>query len=433
MHEAKGDAELARLFAACRSGRVAVLMGSTEKTGVGTNVQDRAIALHHLDAPWRPADVAQREGRIIRQGNLNAEVQVIRYTTAHTFDGFSWQTLQRKATFIDQVMRGRPDTREITDIGDVALSYAEVKALATGNPLLMEQAEADAELTRLQRAERAYHRNQDALAYAVKRLEGSIRSLTIFAADIDVAITRRHDTRGDRFTMVIGGRRHTKRAEAGEHLASVLAREAASLTGSLRSARVLGELGGFGLTGEVSRSLGQTHVYLFLDGVPGAQVQMTAAELAAADRTGLITRLEGRLQRQEAAKAKALADIESARSELTHAEEGIGRPFAQAAQLAAARERSARISKQLSAKAAETAPGDGESRSDQPVAESPTTAAPGSGWPATGPQRHELEVTRHPAASNSWLGAPSCRRRRGQPWARLRGRPVITPRTKPPA
>ena len=402
VHEAKSDAELARLFAACRSGRVTVLVGSTEKTGVGTNVQDRAIALHHLDAPWRPADVAQREGRLVRQGNLNKEVQVIRYVTARSFDGFSGLRRQRKAAFIGQVMRGRLDTGEITDIGDVALSYAEVKALATGNPLLMEQAEAEAELTRLQRAERAYHRNQDALAYAVKRLEDSIRSLTIFAADIDVAITRRHDTRGDRFTMVIQDQRHTKRAEAGEHLASVLAHEAASLTGSLRSARVLGELGGFGLTGEVSRSLGQTYVYLFLDGVPGAQVQMTAAELAAADRTGLITRLEGRLQRLEAAKARTLADIERARSELAHANEGIGKPFAQAAQLAAARERSARISKQLAAKAAEAAPGDGEPLSNQPGAES--AATPGSGWPATGPQRHELEVARLLAASSSWLG-----------------------------
>jgi len=112
--------------------------------GVGTNVQDRAIALHHLDAPWRPADVAQRDGRIIRQGNLNPQVEIIRYVTERSFDGFMWQTLERKARFIGQVMHGRLDTREIADIGDTALSFSEVKAIATGNPLLIDKAEADA-------------------------------------------------------------------------------------------------------------------------------------------------------------------------------------------------------------------------------------------------------------------------------------------------
>jgi hypothetical protein len=136
IHEAKTDRDKAQLFAACLIGSIAVLIGSTEKMGVGTNVQDRAIALHHLDAPWRPADVAQREGRIIRQGNLNPEVQILRYVTRGSFDGYMWQTLQRKAAFISQVMHGRLDTREIGDIGDTALSFSEVKALATGNPLL---------------------------------------------------------------------------------------------------------------------------------------------------------------------------------------------------------------------------------------------------------------------------------------------------------
>ncbi len=146
IHEAKSDRDKAQLFAACRAGRVAVLVGSTEKMGVGTNVQDRAVALHHLDAPWRPADVAQREGRVLRQGNLNPEIQIMRYCTARSFDGYSWQTLERKATFIGQVMHGRLDSREISDIGDTALSFSEVKALATGNPLLMDKAEADASL-----------------------------------------------------------------------------------------------------------------------------------------------------------------------------------------------------------------------------------------------------------------------------------------------
>ena len=177
MHEAKNDTDLARLFASCRAGHVAVLVGSTEKMGVGTNVQDRAIALHHLDAPWRPADVDQREGRIVRQGNLNEEVQVIRHLTSRSFDGYLWQTLERKARFIRQVMSPSIDVREIGDIGDTVLSFSEAKALATNNPMLMDKAAADAELARLVRAERAHHRTQDTLRRTITRHEQRIAEL----------------------------------------------------------------------------------------------------------------------------------------------------------------------------------------------------------------------------------------------------------------
>ncbi|MGI8678750.1 MAG: helicase-related protein, partial [Jatrophihabitans sp.] len=123
VHEARNDKEKGEMFAAARNGRISVLLGSTEKMGVGTNVQARAIALHHLDCPWRPADIAQREGRLLRQGNLNPEVEVIRYVSEGSFDAYLWQTVERKARFIGQVMRGRLDVREIEDIGDTALSY----------------------------------------------------------------------------------------------------------------------------------------------------------------------------------------------------------------------------------------------------------------------------------------------------------------------
>jgi tetratricopeptide (TPR) repeat protein len=157
--------------------------------GVGTNVQDRAIALHHLDAPWRPADVAQRDGRILRQGNLNSQVEIVRYVTEKSFDGYMWQTLERKARFIGQVMHGRLDTREIADIGDTALSFSEVKAIATGNPLLIDKAEADAALSRLQRAERAHLRNQDALRHAIGEFEAEINRLTVLADPVGL-VTR---------------------------------------------------------------------------------------------------------------------------------------------------------------------------------------------------------------------------------------------------
>ena len=319
VHEAKNDTELARLFAACRSGHVAVLVGSTEKMGVGTNVQDRAIALHHLDAPWRPADVAQREGRILRQGNLNKEVQVIRYLTERSFDGYSWQTLERKARFIRDVMSPSLDSRELGDIGDTVLSFSEAKALATNNPLLMDKAEADADLARLIRAERAHHRNQDTLRRTITRLDQHIATQTQLASDIDAAIARRQETRGDAFTMTIGDRTYRKRADAGLHLLHILRREAENQLGSRQRIMRAGELGGFPLTVTVSRALGQVEVAPALDGAPGTELRLTSRSLTETDPVGLITRLENRLAQLETTKAKALAEIDHARSEIDHA------------------------------------------------------------------------------------------------------------------
>jgi N12 class adenine-specific DNA methylase/SAM-dependent methyltransferase len=347
IHEAKTDRDKAQLFAACRSGSVAVLVGSTEKMGVGTNVQDRAIALHHLDAPWRPADVAQREGRIVRQGNLNSEIQILRYVTQASFDGFMWQALQRKAAFIGQVMHGRLDAREIGDVGDVALSFSEVKALATGNPLLMDKAEADATLVRLTRAERAHLRNQDALRHAITRQEQSLTGLAQLAADIDTAIARRQDTRGEAFTMTVDGHSYSKRADAGQRLKELLRQEMTSVGGLRGATAQAGHLGGFPLTATTERALGRTTIALALDGAPGTDIRIPAADLRDADPVGLITRLEGRLQRLEERKTTTLADTNRARSEITHAREALGQSFPHTTQLAEARQRAREIDEQL--------------------------------------------------------------------------------------
>ncbi|HEU5007295.1 MAG TPA: helicase-related protein [Jatrophihabitantaceae bacterium] len=154
VHEASTPAERTALFAACRAGEVSVLFGSTDTLGTGANVQTRLRAIHHADAPWRPSDIEQREGRALRPGNRNATVDVIRYVTRATFDGYMWQTLERKARFIAQLQRGMVDradsgVRTIDDLGESVLSYAEVKALATGNPMLLEEARAAAEVARL--------------------------------------------------------------------------------------------------------------------------------------------------------------------------------------------------------------------------------------------------------------------------------------------
>jgi len=188
VHAAKTDAAKAALFADCRAGRVAVLLGSTDKLGVGTNIQDRCIAIHHVDAPWRPADVEQREGRALRPGNHNRRVRIIRYVTEGSFDSYMWQTLERKARFIAQILTGELTAREVEDVDTSALSYAEVKALATGQPLLLEAATVAAEIARLRnlavghtRAQRRVQDDTSKLLRQAEAFEEQARSLDAVA------------------------------------------------------------------------------------------------------------------------------------------------------------------------------------------------------------------------------------------------------------
>jgi len=171
------DAAKHTLFRDVRAGRVRVLFGSTQKMGTGANVQERLIALHHLDAPWRPADVEQREGRILRQGNLNSEVVINRYVTEESFDAYMWQTLETKARFIAQVMTGESDLRRIEDIDGAALTYAEVKAIASGNPMVIEKAGIDAEVARLTRLRTQHLETQFKLRSQIRHLNEEVPRL----------------------------------------------------------------------------------------------------------------------------------------------------------------------------------------------------------------------------------------------------------------
>jgi hypothetical protein len=310
-------------------------------------VQDRAIALHHLDAPWRPADVSQREGRIIRQGNQNEEVHVIRYVTAQSFDGYLWQALERKARFIRDVMSPALTTREIDDIGDTALSFSEAKALATGNPLLMDKTAADGELARLVRAEWAHYRNQDTLKRTITHLEERIVAQTQLGHELDAAITRRLDTRGEAFAMTVEGRTYTRRTDAGQHLLGKLTEEARSQLGHRERNLHLGELGGFPLTASVSRPIDEVRVHLAFTGAPTAEIAFDTDDLAELEPVGLISRLENRLAGLDASRTEASADIDHARAEFHHATASLGKPFPQAGQLEAARVRVRDVEEQL--------------------------------------------------------------------------------------
>jgi len=176
--DAESDPKKQALFEKVRQGSVRVLIGSTQKMGTGTNVQKRLVALHHLDAPWKPAEVEQRDGRILRQGNQNEEVAIYRYVTEGSFDAYMWQALETKARFIAQVITGDNAARRADDIGSQELSYAEVKAIASGNPAVLTLAEADAELQRLNLLKKNHLDEQYVARRSVRDLPATISSIT---------------------------------------------------------------------------------------------------------------------------------------------------------------------------------------------------------------------------------------------------------------
>lgn len=204
--EATSDARKQSLFERVRNGSIRVLIGSTQKMGVGTNVQKRLVALHHLDAPWKPAEVEQREGRILRQGNDNEEVSIFRYVTEGSFDAFMWQALETKARFITQVMTGNVGVRRAEDIGGQELSFAEVKAIASGNPAVLTLAEADAELQRLAVLKKNHTDEQFLVRRKLRELPQTIEQLAgrIDSLQQDETTLQRHHE-GD---VTIDGRSH---------------------------------------------------------------------------------------------------------------------------------------------------------------------------------------------------------------------------------
>ncbi|MDP9420723.1 MAG: methyltransferase domain-containing protein, partial [Actinomycetota bacterium] len=343
IHEASTDEAKAKLFAACRDGRVAVLVGSTDKLGVGTNVQARAVALHHLDCPWRPADIEQRDGRILRQGNQNTEVEIFRYVSEASFDIYMWQTVERKAAFIAQVSQGGMPDREVDEIGEQALSYAEVKALANGNPLIMEKAGIDAEVAKLTRLERAHqddqHRLRLALEAAERRAEGAERRAELIRS----ALVGRVDTKGERFAMTVDGQRYEKRADAGRHLRRVLAGLLAETPDQTRGeCRSVGELAGLPVVASADRSAApEVHVSMEEAGI---RLFVTGEELRQADPVALVQRLERRIHNLDDALVESEQEEATASGEAERARSRLGRPFEHHSRLHRLRRRQHEIS-----------------------------------------------------------------------------------------
>lgn len=204
IHDADTNAQKKTLFDAVNAGLIRILLGSTEKMGAGTNVQKRLKALHHLDAPWRPRDIEQREGRILRQSNDNAQVDIYRYVTAGSFDAYMWQTLETKARFIQQVMNGSVTVREAEDLEGGALTYAEIKAIASGNPAVMEKVKIDTEIRKLDQLRAAHINQQHAIKWELKSLPEHIGHAQKMRAKAKADMETRDSHADKEFAMTVG-------------------------------------------------------------------------------------------------------------------------------------------------------------------------------------------------------------------------------------
>ena len=225
IHDADTEAKKAELFGKVRSGAVRVLMGSTQKMGAGTNVQTRLCALHHLDCPWRPADIAQRNGRMVRQGNMNKEVSIFIYITEATFDAYSYQLVENKQKFISQIMTSKSPARSCEDMDEAALSYAEVKALAAGNPMIKEKMDLDIQVARLRTLKAAYNSQHYRLEDAVtgiflREIRGTECRIQAFEKDMQTAKdSQSYDKDGKLvFSIELDGTSYDKREDAGKAL-----------------------------------------------------------------------------------------------------------------------------------------------------------------------------------------------------------------------
>lgn len=220
IHDAKTEVQKAELFAKVRKGQVRVLLGSTAKMGAGTNVQTRLAALHHLDCPWRPADIEQREGRILRQGNMNQTVKVYKYVTENTFDAYNWSILENKQKFIGQLMSGKNPSRSCEDVDEAALSYAEVKALASGDPRIIEMTDLDSQVTKLKLL-KANHEGQrymledQLIQFFPKAINGTKEQIQ--GLEGDLAVLQAHPQPDkEHFSITVAGQTYTERKAAGQ-------------------------------------------------------------------------------------------------------------------------------------------------------------------------------------------------------------------------
>ena len=334
IHDANTELRKAELFAKVRSGQVRFLLGSTAKMGAGTNVQDRLIALHHLDVPWRPSDIEQQEGRILRQGNQNDKVKIFRYVTEGTFDSYSWQLIENKQKFIGQIMTSKSPVRSCEDVDEAALSYAEVKALATGNPYIKEKMDLDIQVSKL-KLMKANHTSQKyrlednitqhyphQIAIFKERIEG-------FTADMEKYAKNKPEDK-EQFFMQVGGKPYTDKKEAGTAIIAMCK----EIKGINASADV-GEYLGFKLNVTFDSFNNK-----FVMNVKGA---MSHPMEVGTDPLGNITRINNALEAMPAQLEEAQTKLSNVEHQLETAKAEVDKPFPQEAELSEKLERLAEL------------------------------------------------------------------------------------------
>ena len=338
IHEYNTEVKKAELFAKVRAGQVRILMGSTPKLGAGTNVQDRLLALHHLDCPWKPSDLEQQEGRILRQGNQNDKVKIFRYVTENTFDSYMWQILENKQKFISQIMTSKSPVRACEDVDDTALSYAEIKALATGNEYIKEKMDLDVQVSKLKLL-KANHTSQ------IYRLESDIAKRypvqitalkeKIAGMRVDADVVKGIDLQdNDHFAMTVGGKLYTDKKEAGVALLS-----AASGLKSVKSAGQIGEYHGFALSSEYN-FLSNTYT-MTIKGKCSYKIEFGK------DTLGNIQRIHNALSAIEKKLADTEQNLETVQQQLKTAQEEVQKPFPKEAELSEKMERLAELNAML--------------------------------------------------------------------------------------
>ena len=324
IHEYNTEAKKAELFAKVRAGQVRILMGSTPKLGAGTNVQDRLIALHHLDCPWKPSDLEQQEGRILRQGNQNDKVKIFRYVTENTFDAYMWQILENKQKFISQIMTSKSPVRACEDVDDTALSYAEIKALATGNPYIKEKMDLDVQVSKLKLL-KANHTSQ------IYRLESDIAKNfpvqisalkeRIAGMQVDSQVVKSVDLQdNDTFAMTVGNVLYEDKKEAGEALIAACA--------GLKTVSTGGKVGEYhGFTLSASCNMFSNAFELTVKGKCSYKLEIGK------DPVGNMQRIHNTLSSIDRKLTESEQKLETVQQQLATAQEEVKKPFPKEAEL----------------------------------------------------------------------------------------------------
>ena len=324
IHEYNTEAKKAELFAKVRAGQVRILMGSTPKLGAGTNVQDRLIALHHLDCPWKPSDLEQQEGRILRQGNQNDKVKIFRYVTENTFDAYMWQILENKQKFISQIMTSKSPVRACEDVDDTALSYAEIKALATGNPYIKEKMDLDVQVSKLKLL-KANHTSQ------IYRLESDIAKNfpvqisalkeRIAGMQVDSQVVKSVDLQDNNtFAMTVGNVLYEDKKEAGEALIAACA--------GLKTVSTGGKVGEYhGFTLSASYNMFSNAFELTVKGKCSYKLEIGK------DPVGNMQRIHNTLSSIDRKLTESEQKLETVQQQLATAQEEVKKPFPKEAEL----------------------------------------------------------------------------------------------------